>query len=124
MARYSEAAYTQAAGRRLIAFVASSASSETLDRLFDGAGYDVMLIDSMDDAYTQIKGVMPQLVIVCLQPDEETVGCQMLSMLGADRETADIPVLTHFVGGDRQTMAAASSDRARFERRTFSLSMN
>jgi ActR/RegA family two-component response regulator len=124
MARYCEAAYSHAVGRRLIAFVASSASSDTLDRLFDAGGYDVMLIDSMDDAYTQIKGAMPQLVIVCMQPDEETIGCQVLSMLGTDRETARIPVLTHFVEADRQTIAGPSAEAARFERRTLSLSMN
>jgi hypothetical protein len=124
MARYSGAAYSHAAGRRLIAFVASSASSETLDRLFDAGGCDVMLIDSMNDAYAQIKGVMPQLVIVCMQPDEETIGCQVLSMLGSDRDTADIPVLAHFVESDRPTMAGASREVARFERRTVSLSMN
>jgi len=124
MARCSDAAYPHAADRRLIAFVASSPTSDTLDRLFDAGGCDVLLIDSIDDAYTQIKSVMPQLVIVCMQPDEETIGCQVLSMLGIDRQTADIPVLTHFVEPDRPRMAGAATDAARFERRTLSLSMN
>jgi len=108
MACFHEAAYSHAAGRRLIAFVASSASSDTLDRLVDAGGCDVMLIDSMDDAYTQIKSVMPQLVIVCMQPEEEPSGCQVLSMLGIDRDTADIPVLTHLVEPDRPTMAGGA----------------
>ena len=82
-----------------------------------------MLIDSMNGAYAQIRQAMPQLVIVCMRPEEETLGCQVLSMLGIDPETADIPVLTHLVEPDPQAMAAAP-EASRFERRTVSLSMN
>jgi ActR/RegA family two-component response regulator len=124
MAHHPEARWPHIASRRLIAFVASSVSSDTLDRLLDAGGYDVMLIDSMDDAYTQIKEVMPHLVIVCMQRDEETLGCQVLSMLSMDRETSRIPVLTHLVEPDRHAIAAAAAEASRFEHPAVSLSMN
>jgi len=123
MARYPEADYSHVANRRLIAFVASAVSSDALDRLLDAGGYDVMLIDSMNDAYSQIKEVMPHLVIVCMQPEEETLACQVLSMLNIDQETSRIPVLTHLLEPERQAIPAAT-DAARFERRAASLPMN
>ena len=124
MARYPESDCSHGASRRLIAFVASSVSSDTLDRLLDAGGYDVMLIDSMNDAYTQIKAVMPHLVIVCMQPEEETLGCQVLSMLGMDRETSHIPVLTHLIEPDRQAIADTAPEASRFERPAALLPMN
>jgi response regulator RpfG family c-di-GMP phosphodiesterase len=123
VARYPEADYPHVGNRRLIAFIASAVSSDALDRLLEAGGYDIMLIDSMNDAYTQIKEVMPHLVIVCMQPEEETLGCQVLSMLSLDRETSHIPVLTHLVKPDRQAITAAT-DGSRLERQAVSLSMN
>ena len=125
MTRHSESGCSHGVTRRLIAFVASSASSDTLNRVLEAGGYDVMLIDSMDDAYIQIKEVMPQLVIVCMQPEEETLGCQVLSMLGTDRETSHIPVLTHLIEADRPSVADESGEApARFAPRVVSFSMN
>jgi hypothetical protein len=122
MARCPEADYSHVADRRLIAFVAAAVSSDALDRLLDAGGYDVMLINSMNDAYSQIKEVMPHLVIVCMQPEDEPLACQVLSMLKIDRETSRIPVLTHLVEPDRQPIPTAT-DVARFERRA-AISMN
>jgi CheY-like chemotaxis protein len=124
MAQHVEAGRIQRASRRLIAFVASSVSSETLDHLLDAGGYDVVLIDSMHDAYTQIKEVMPHVVILCMQPEEETIGCQVLSMLNLDRETQHIPVMTHFIAPDQRGAAAAAAEAARFEPRAVLVSMN
>jgi hypothetical protein len=124
MAHHPEAPWPPVASRRLIAFVASSVSSDTLDRLVDAGGYDVMLIDSMNDAYTQIKEVMPHLVIVCLQRDEELIGCQVLSMLSMDRDTSRIPVLTHLIEPDRHAIADPAGEASRFGRTAVSLSIN
>jgi hypothetical protein len=124
MAHYLEARYPQVARRRLIAFVASSVPSAALDRLLDAGDYDVVLIDSMGDAYRQIKEMMPHLIIVCMRPEEEATGCQVLSMLGIDRETSHLPVLTHLVELDREAKAGAAREAARFDRRPASLSIN
>jgi len=123
MAQHIEADRCHDARRRLIAIVASSVSSDTLDQLLEAGGYDVMLIDSMNDAYTQIKAVIPHVVIVCMQPDEETIGCQVLSMLNLDRQTSRIAVLTHFVAADCHP-ADEATETLRFEPRARSLAMN
>jgi len=48
----------------------------------------------LDDAYSQIKRVQPNLVILCVRIDDAE-GFQVLSMLKLDDETRGIPVLTY-----------------------------
>ena len=55
--------------------------------------YDVVFIESTAHAYSKIKRVLPDLVIVCLSPADMD-GCQILSMLALDSDTSRIPVLT------------------------------
>jgi CheY-like chemotaxis protein len=60
-----------------------------------GAGYyDVVFVESTDHAYSQIKRVRPQLVILCVRI-EDRGAFQVLSMLKLDADTRDIPVLTY-----------------------------
>jgi len=59
-----------------------------------GAGrYDVVFVESSAHAYSKIKRVHPNLVVLCLHMDH-TEGFQVLSMLQLDDETKAIPVLT------------------------------
>lgn len=55
--------------------------------------YDIVLVESDENAYSQIKRVQPNLVILCLRI-EDVRGFQILSMLKLDPKTRDIPVLT------------------------------
>ena len=56
-------------------------------------GYDVIFVESIADAYSRIKQVMPDLVIIASEIDDVAT-CQLLSMLMVDRRSAGIPVLT------------------------------
>jgi CheY-like chemotaxis protein len=59
-----------------------------------GAGrYDVVFVESSAHAYSRIKRVHPNLLVLCLQMDH-TEDFQVLSMLQLDDETKAIPVLT------------------------------
>lgn len=72
-------------------------STETLDLLdtvLAAGRYDVVFVESSERAYSQIKRVMPNLVILCVRI-ENLDGFQVLSMLKLDDETRDIPVLTY-----------------------------
>ena len=72
-------------------------STEVLDLLetvLDGGHYDVVFVESSAHAYSQIKRVQPNLVILCVRlADSE--GFQVLSMLKLDEHTRAIPVLTY-----------------------------
>lgn len=67
---------------------------EMLDTVLDAGHYDVVFVESSQHAYSQIKRVQPNLVILCVRIDDAE-GFQVLSMLKLDADTRGIPVLTY-----------------------------
>src|SRR5690242_10856346 len=65
-----------------------------LETVLDAGRYDMVFVESGDRAYSQIKKVIPNLVILCTKI-EELDGFQLLTMLKLDPDTSDIPVLTY-----------------------------
>ena len=65
-----------------------------LETMLDAGHYDVVFVESSQHAYSQIKRVQPNLVILCVRI-EDPAGFQVLSMLKLDDETRGIPVLTY-----------------------------
>ena len=65
-----------------------------LETILDAGHYDVVFVESKAHAYSQIKRVQPDLVILCVQIDDIN-GFQVLSMLKLDEETRAIRVLTY-----------------------------
>jgi DNA-binding response OmpR family regulator len=55
---------------------------------------DLVLIGSVNDAYSQIRRVAPDLIVVYLSGND-VEGCRLLSMLALDRETSTVPVVTY-----------------------------
>src|SRR3954451_12833810 len=73
---------------------------ELLETVLDAGHYDVVFVESSEHAYSQIKRVQPNLVILCVRIDDAN-GFQVLSMLKLDDDTRAIPVLTYTSeGGD------------------------
>ena len=70
---------------------------DLLESVLDAGHYDVVFVESARHAYSQIKKVQPNLVILCLDLDADE-GFRVLSMLKLDAETRDIPLLTCAVG--------------------------
>jgi CheY-like chemotaxis protein len=64
-----------------------------LETVLDAGRYDMVFVESSDRAYTQIKRVQPDLVILCTRLDELT-GFQLLTMLKMDGDTRYIPIVT------------------------------
>ena len=67
---------------------------DMFDTVLDAGHYDVVFVESSEHAYSQIKRVQPNLVILCDRIDDAE-GFQVLSMLKLDAETRGIPVLTY-----------------------------
>ena len=74
---------------------------DLLESVLDAGHYDVVFVESSEHAYSQIKRVQPNLVILCVRIDAAD-GFQVLSMLKLDEETRKIPVLTYTSEYDRQ----------------------
>jgi len=82
-----------------------------LETVLDAGRYDMVFVESSDRAYSQIKRVVPNLVILCTRI-EELDGFQLLTMLKLDADTKDIPVLTYTTEYEGQDFDAAVSQLA------------
>src|SRR3954468_24241658 len=65
-----------------------------LETVLEAGRYDLAVVESGERAYSQIKKVLPNLVILCTKI-ERLDGFQLLPMLKLDSDTRDIPVLTY-----------------------------
>lgn len=85
-----------------------------LETVLDAGRYDMVFVESSDRAYSQIKRVLPNLVILCARI-EDLEGFQLLTMLKLDGETRNIPVLTYTTEYEGQDFDAAISQIAEDE---------
>lgn len=82
-----------------------------LETVLDAGRYDMVFVESGEHAYSQVKKVIPNLVILCTRI-EQLDGFQLLTMLKLDDETRDIPVLTYTTEYEGQDLDAAISQLA------------
>ena len=87
------AAATSAA-QKVVIVNGSAEMLDLLETVLDAGHYDVVFVESSQHAYSQIKRVQPNLVVLCVRIDDAD-GFQVLSMLKLDEETRQIPVLTY-----------------------------
>ena len=101
---------------RTVAVVSSHPYLHALETVLDGMEHDVVFVEAMSHAYSQIKRAMPDLIVVCLSDD--AASCQVLSMLRLDRDTAQIPVLTYrpllTINVDKDALRAAEDSFTQF----------
>src|SRR3970040_1019088 len=79
-----------------------------LETVLDAGRYDMVFVESGEHAYSQVKKVLPNLVILCTRI-EQLDGFQLLTMLKLDSETRDIPVLTYTTEYEGQDLDAATA---------------
>ena len=92
---------TGAAVRKVVIINGRTNILEVVETALDAGSYDIVFVESHARAYSQIKCVQPNLVILCLSIDDVN-GFQVLSMLKLDEETREIPVLTYMKESDGQ----------------------
>jgi CheY-like chemotaxis protein len=84
---------------------------ELLENVLDAGRYDIVFVESSAHAYSQIKRVQPNLVILCVRIDSmETF--QVLSMLKLDEDTRTIPILTYTADVEGQSTEEDAEDEA------------
>ncbi|HWN87029.1 MAG TPA: response regulator [Vicinamibacterales bacterium] len=82
-----------------------------LETVLDAGRYDMVFVESSDHAYSSIRKVRPNLVILCTRV-EDLEGFQLLTMLKLDDATRDIPVLTYTTESEECDFDAAISQMA------------
>jgi PleD family two-component response regulator len=84
----------------------SSGVVAQLETVLEAGRYDVVFVESNQHAYSQVRRIQPDLVILCIRIDDMDA-FQVLSMLKLDRETRDIPVLTYTTDHDGEDAGKA-----------------
>jgi len=92
---------TGVAARKVVIINGRTDILEVVETALDAGSYDIVFVESHAHAYSQIKCVQPNLVILCVSIDDVD-GFQVLSMLKLDEETREIPVLTYMKESDGQ----------------------
>jgi PleD family two-component response regulator len=79
---------------RVVAVSDDALRPKLLDALMDDrASHDVVFVESLTRAYTRIRQLIPDLIVVYMRIDDERA-CRLLTMLESDRDLDAIPVLT------------------------------
>src|SRR5215510_9191340 len=92
-----------------------------LESVLDAGRYDMVFVEPGDRAYSQIRKVLPNLVILCTRI-EELDGFQLLTMLKLDPTTSDITVLTYTTEHEGQDFDAVVSPPADDDENMFNVS--
>ena len=119
MNRFDQASTTAAGTRRtentapvaqkVVIVNGSHEMLELLETVHDAGHYDVVFVESNAHAYSQIKRVQPNLVILCMHVGD-IEALQVLSMLKLDAETRAIPVVTWTLDRDPKEDADEESE--------------
>jgi CheY-like chemotaxis protein len=112
----AERCTTKEATQKVVIVNGSTEILELLESVLEAGHYDIVFVESSAHAYSQIKRVKPNLVILCVRI-EDLDGFQVLSMLKLDEETRGIPVLTYTTEyeGQESEEEAAEEDRSETE---------
>ena len=94
---------------RLISLNGNPEVLALIENVLSAGHYDIVFVESVAHAYSHIKHVQPNLVILCVHFDNMEA-LQVLSMLKLDEETRGIPVLTYTAGYESQEEETEEND--------------
>jgi PleD family two-component response regulator len=103
-----------AATQKVVIVNGSTDMLTLLETVLDAGHYDVVFVESNERAYSHVKRVQPNLVILCMRIEDRD-GFQVLSMLKLDEETRRIPVVTYTTEYEGQDMEEEPPDGSELE---------
>jgi len=110
----AERCTTKETTQKVVIVNGSTEILELLESVLEAGHYDIVFVESSAHAYSQIKRVKPNLVILCVRI-EDLDGFQVLSMLKLDEETRGIPVLTYTTEYEGQESEEEAAEEERSE---------
>lgn len=90
---------------------------------FDGLDYDVVVLEPVTHAYSQIRRVKPALIVMSLSLDDGEC-FQLLTMLRLDQETASIPIRMFVASEEEETEEEVANAEVDESFDTVPMSMN
>ena len=97
----------------------------TVENVLDARRYEIMFVEFDHGAYSQIRQIAPDLIILCTGI-EDPRALQLLTMLKLDPQTRRLPVLVWVLGreGDFNRTASHFDDDVALIRRPRSFQIN
>jgi PleD family two-component response regulator len=111
---YDMSGISQQAVQKVVVVNGNAEVLSMLETVLDAGRYDVVFVETSDHAYSSIRKVRPDLVILCTRV-EDLDGFQLLTMLKLDPETRTVPVLTYTTECEGQDFDEAISQLAEEE---------
>jgi PleD family two-component response regulator len=108
---YDMSGISQRAVQKVVVVNGNAEVLSMLETVLDAGSYDMVFVESSDRAYSSIRKVRPNLVILCTRV-EDLEGFQLLTMLKLDDVTRNIPVLTYTTESEECDFDAAISQMA------------
>jgi PleD family two-component response regulator len=108
---YDMSGISQQAVQKVVVVNGNAEVLSMLETVLDAGRYDVVFVETSDHAYSSIRKVRPDLVILCTRV-EDLDGFQLLTMLKLDDVTRNIPVLTYTTESEECDFDAAISQMA------------
>ena len=108
---YDMSGISQQAVQKVVVVNGNAEVLSMLETVLDAGRYDMVFVESSDHAYSSIRKVRPNLVILCTRV-EDLDGFQLLTMLKLDDATRNIPVLTYTTESEECDFDAAISQMA------------
>ncbi len=98
--------------RQRVAIVNGNADLlDWLEPTLTPGSYDVLFLDPNDAAYSQLKIVHPDLIVLTMRI-EDVEAFRLLSMLKLDEETSSIPVVTYTTEYEGQPIGRPADEPA------------
>ena len=79
---------------RSVVVIGRQPQHQVLDAVANAPAFDVVFLEPLEQAYSKVKQVSPDLIVLWL-PIDDLHACQVLSMLKLDQATSGIPLVTY-----------------------------
>jgi len=104
IAHHAAHRFAAAVPQKVVVVNGTSEVLEVFETVLEAGRYDMVFVEASGHAYSRIKSVQPNLIILCMRLDDADA-FSLLSMLKLDEETRRIPIVTY-----AQEFNAAASD--------------
>jgi len=94
IAQHAAHRFAAVAPQKVVVVNGTSEVLELFETVLEAGRYDMVFVEASGHAYSRIKSVQPDLIILCLRLDDAEA-FSLLSMLKLDGDTRRIPIVTH-----------------------------
>jgi len=109
IAQHAAQRFAATVPQKVVVVNGTSEVLELFETVLEAGRYDMVFVEASGHAYSRIKSVQPNLIILCMRLDDADA-FSLLSMLKLDDETRRIPIVTYAQEFDAQASESDDTD--------------